>query len=73
MAGSRSGSTSGADAPLEGQAPAADQFRDPTPEGEHPNDSYHPEGKADWKTRPQHYPAASEGIANPDRPRVQKR
>jgi len=49
-------SASDADAPLHGEAPAADQLRDNTPEGETPNDSYHPEEEQVGKSRPEQYP-----------------
>ncbi len=64
---SQTRSPSDADAPLKGKAPAEDQLRDPAPEGGHPNDSYPVEGKDDWKSRPQQYPAAKDDIAQPDR------
>ncbi len=62
-------STSDADAPLNGKPPAVDQFRDPSPEGEAPNDSYHLEGKDGWKSRPQQYPAVKDNIGQPRRPK----
>jgi len=70
---SRTPSASDADAPLRADPPAAGQLRDKKPEGETPNDSYPVEGKAAWRARPGQYPAAKEGIADPDRPGVKKR
>jgi hypothetical protein len=49
-------SGSDADAPLRGEAPAAGQLRDTKPEGETPNDSYHPENAEVGKSRPKQYP-----------------
>lgn len=51
---------SDADAPLKGRAPAAGQFRDTKPEGEHPNDSYHPYENQVGKSRPQQYPVVKD-------------
>ncbi|MBW8734190.1 MAG: hypothetical protein JF571_07790 [Asticcacaulis sp.] len=57
-------SASDADAPLNGKAPAAGQLRDTKPEGETPNDSYHPNDAQVGKDRPQQYPVAKDdGIA----------
>jgi len=54
-------SDSDADAPLRGEAPAADQLRDTKPEDEHPNDSYHPEDRQVGKTsRPEQYPVVKD-------------
>ena len=59
--------TSDADAPLKGKAPAPDQLRDPKPEGGHPNDSYHLEGKEDWTSRPEQYPVVKDdSVAHPN-------
>jgi hypothetical protein len=68
MTRSHAKSTSDADAPLAGTAPAADQLRDTRPEGEHPNDSYHPEDSQVGKTsRPEQYPVVKDdSIAQPN-------
>jgi len=54
-------STSDADAPLRGEAPAAGQLRDAKPEGETPNDSYRPEDAQVGKSRPEQYPVIKDG------------
>lgn len=52
---------------LKGQPPAPDDLRDKDPEGHNPNASFHVENDPKWKKRPEQYPAAKDGIANPDR------
>lgn len=48
------------DAPLRGEAPDPDEFRDPTPQGTTPNASFHVKEKPGWKQRPAEYPVTKD-------------
>ena len=54
-----------ADAPLDGEPPAPERMRDPSPRGGHPNTSFHPDDKPGFDDRPGKYPAAAKGLGDP--------
>lgn len=60
----------GADAPLDGQPPAPDQLRDPSPKRENPNASFHPDDKPQFDQRPGQYPSAKDIKAISSRPKA---
>jgi len=55
-----------ADSPLRGEASVPLQLRDGGPKGHKPNGSFHPQANAEWKSRPDRYPAAKKSLAGTD-------